>query len=187
MRPAHSISILFPRNAFANGPAAKAIVVALALLIPALAPAGNSPTRIKIASVPDVYMPANLTIRERVSMQNFHFEVNPETLRARLVIEYTYPDKLLYGRNDDKGGPKPSIVQIPGLQYKPETHAVVFEADGRQTVCGQVGEHRGIFGRRLVVKATGACFVSWKDTKRVENDGWAIHRSRAIDTYLVVR
>ena len=34
---------------------------------------------------------------ERVSMEDFRFEVNKETGRARVVVDYTYPDMPAFG------------------------------------------------------------------------------------------
>lgn len=53
-------------------------------------------TRIKIDTVPNEYAPVNATVREPVSTRDFHFEVNEETVRARVVVDYTYPDELVY-------------------------------------------------------------------------------------------
>lgn len=160
--------------------------IALTLMLPTVA-SGGPPTHIKIDTVPDKYMPSNLTILEPVSMQDFHFEVSPETLRARLVVDYTYPDELVYGRDDDRGGPRPSTIQLLGLEYDPAAHAVVYEAAGKQTVCANVEERKGLFGRHLVIKNTGSCVVSSQDAKHAEDNGWEIRRFDAIDTYFEVR
>jgi len=144
-------------------------------------------TRIWIDTVPDEYWPVNVPIREPVSMRDFHFEVNEETVRARVVVEYTYPDELVYGPDDDGRGPQPTVAQISGLNYDPVTRTVVYEGDEKRTVCANLAEHKGIFGRRLRIRNTGSCLVIAEDLEHREDDGWAIRRYRAIDTYFEVR
>jgi len=59
-------------------------VLMLALAIPSLAR-----SRIKLASVPSEYTPtAGNGVSEPVLMANFSFEVNQETSRARIVVDY---------------------------------------------------------------------------------------------------
>ena len=160
---------------------------ALTVLVPATLAASVPTTRIKIDTVPDEYMPTNVTMREPVSLQEFHFEVNTETKRARVVVGYAYPDELINDRDDDNGGPAPTVKQIPGLDYDAAVHQVVYEANGKRTVCADVVEHKGLFGQRLKIKNTGACTVTAEDVKHAEDDGWAIQHFRAIDTYFEVR
>lgn len=145
-------------------------------------------TRIKLDTVPSDYTPENSpTNTEPVSMSSYHFEVNEETNRARIVVDYTYPDQLIYGPDDDTRGPYPTIVQIPGLTYDPSSHAVVYESNGVRNVCATVDVHDGLFGRHIKVKNTGACTVSTVVADHVADDGWSLHHIRAIDTYLKVR
>lgn len=153
---------------------------------PALSSAGQA-TRVKLATVSDRYTPTNATVSEPVSLQGFHFEVNPETARARLVVEYTYPDQIVYQKGDDKRGPQPTIVQLPGLKYLPEQHSLVFETGGHTTVCAYVRERTAMLHHGMQVQNTGACRVTTQDSKHSEDDGWQIRRFKAIDTYLEVR
>ena len=52
---------------------------------------------IKIDTVPSEYAPINNpTNREPVSLSSYHFEIEPETGRARVVVEYTYPDQMTF-------------------------------------------------------------------------------------------
>ena len=157
------------------------------IVLSALASASTAPTRIKLDTVPDQYMPTTIASWQPVSMQDFHFQVNPETLRARIVVDYTYPNEPIFGKNDSKGGPQPTIVQIPGLSYDAAEHLVVFESQGKRTVCAGVEERKGIFGRHLKIHNTDACTVKAEDAKHVEDDGWRIRRFLAIDTYFEVR
>jgi hypothetical protein len=157
-------------------------LVALALAIPVSA---NS--RIKIDTVPSEYAPIDSpTSREAVSMSSYHFEVDEETGRARVVVDYTYPDQLIYGPNDDAGGPPSTIVQLPGLTYDATAHAVVYDSNGTKAVCATVNDQAGIFGHHLKVKNTGACTVTTVIAGHAEDTGWDIHRFRAIDTYFEV-
>jgi hypothetical protein len=143
--------------------------------------------RIRIDTVPAEYAPINSpTTREPVSMSSFHFEVNQETGRARVVVIYTYPDQMTYGPDDDAGGPRPTIAQLPGLVYDTTAHAVLFEADGTKTVCATVNEQAGLFGHRLKVKNTGSCTAATVVANHAEDTGWDIQRFRAIDTYFEV-
>ena len=164
----------------------KNLCAALLLLFSGIAASGSAPTRIRIATVPDEYTPTSTLTREPVSMEDFHFEVNQETARARVVVDYTYVDQNIYGPNDDKGGPESTIVQIPGLKYLPQAHIVVYDADGKQTVCADVQQRKGLFGVRLHIKKTGLCTVTGERTKHAEDDGWQIRRFTAIDTDLEV-
>lgn len=154
--------------------------------VPAIAADSSAHTRIKIDTVPNEYTPTNAPVREPVSMSSFHFEVNQETVRARVVVEYTYPDELVYEQDDDGGGPRPTIAQIPGLKYDLLAHTIVYEGDGKTTVCANVEERKGVLGKHLKIKNTGSCLVTAEDVKHAEDDGWSIHRFKAIDTYFEV-
>lgn len=63
----------------------------------------------------------------------------------------------------------------------------MYEGEGKATVCANVTEHKGFFGRHFSIKNTGSCVVTSEDLKRAEDDGWSIRRYRAIDTYFEVR
>jgi hypothetical protein len=159
--------------------------VALAALALAIPVSANS--RIRIDTVPSEYTPENSpTNTEPVSMSGYHFEVNEETQRARLVVEYTYPDEMIYGPNDDTLGPQSTVVQLPGLTYDAAARAVVYDSNGTRNICATVSEHHGLLGHHLKVKNTGACTVSTVVANHAVDDGWSIHRFRAIDTYLEV-
>jgi hypothetical protein len=163
-------------------------ILSVSFVLIALGIAANAATatRIKIGTVPDEYTPTDASTAERVSMQDFRFEVNPETVRARVVVEYTYPDQIIYSKDDDGGGPQRTVKQLPGLKYVPAEQAVVYEANGQETVCARVEERKGLFGRHLRVKNTGSCTVTTERTKHAEDDGWAIQRFTAIDAYFEV-
>jgi hypothetical protein len=130
----------------------------------------------------------SITNREPVSVSSYHFEVEPETRRARVVVEYTYPDQLIYGGEDPLRGPQPSFAQVPGLTYDPTAHAVVFQADDRRAICAQVTERRGRFGgERRKVTSPGECTVTAARMVHTVDTGWNRIRLRALDTYLEIR
>jgi hypothetical protein len=161
-------------------------VTALALLGVAVPASANS--KVRIDTVPSEYAPIDSpTNREPVSLSSFHFEVDRETGRARVVVEYNYPDQMIYGPNDDLGGPRATIVQLPGLTYDATAHAVVYDSNGTKAVCATVNDQAGLFGRHLKVKNTGACTVTTVVAVHAEDTGWDIRRIRAIDTYFEVR
>jgi len=158
-------------------------LIALAVGVPLYAN-----TRIKIDTVPSEYAPINSpTNREPVSLSSYRFEVNEQTGRARVVVEYAYPDELTYGPDDPARGPRSTIVQLPELTYDPGAHAVAYDSNGKKVVCATVSEKSGLLGRHLEVKSTGACTISTEFTEHSEDDGWSIHRFPALDTYLNVR
>jgi hypothetical protein len=145
----------------------------------------SADSRIKIDTVPSEYAPINSpTNREPVSLSSYHFEVEPETGRARVVVEYTYPDQMTYGPGDDAGGPPSTIVQLPGLRYDAAAHAVIYDSNGEKSVCATVDERSGLFGHRLKVKSTGVCTVSTVAASHTEDTGWNLRRFQALDTYL---
>jgi hypothetical protein len=158
-----------------------------ALVVLAVAVPASANSKVRIDTIPSEYAPINSpTNREPVSMSSYHFEVNEETQRARVVVEYTYPDQLIYGPNDDARGPRPTIVQLPGLTYDATAHAVVYDSNGTKAVCATVNEQSGLFGRHLKVRNTGACTVTTVVANHAEDTGWDIHRFLAIDTYFEV-
>jgi hypothetical protein len=157
----------------------KYALVILMLLVP-LAYAG---AKVKIATVPEEFTPnAGPGLPEPVSMSSYYFEVNLETSRARVVIDYTYRNQAVF-EGDDAHGPSPTYAQLPGLTYDASAHAVVYRQDGESTVCATVQQSRGLFGPRLKVTSTGKCFVTAETTKHAEDNGWSIRRFSAIDTY----
>ena len=144
-------------------------------------------SRIKIDTVPSEYAPINSpTNREPVSLSSYHFEVEPETGRARVVVEYTYPDQMTFGPDDASSGPASTIVQLPDLKYDAGAHAVVFDSDGTKSVCATVDDRLGLVGHHLKVKNTGACTVSVVAASHTEDTGWNLRRFRALDTYLEI-
>jgi hypothetical protein len=162
-----------------------AIVISAVL---ALAGQACANTTVAIDSVPSEYLLVNsITNREPVSVSGFHFEVQPETGRARVVVEYTYPDQMMYGGDDPLRGPQPSFAQIPGLKYDPAAHAVIFDADGTKAVCASAREHQGLFGQHLKITNTGACSVSAAPSIHTVDTGWNLIRVRTLDTFLEVR
>jgi hypothetical protein len=123
--------------------------------------AGTPPdTKIKIDTVPAEYRPnTGDELPKPVSMESFHFEVNDDRTQAQVVVEYTYPYEQ-NNRADGDSGPPPTWAQLPGLTYDPSAHAVVYDQDGKRTVCAVIQERKGRFGRHVSVRNTGSCVVT---------------------------
>ncbi|HYL15779.1 MAG TPA: hypothetical protein VEV41_22275 [Terriglobales bacterium] len=163
----------------------KLFLAVLGFLLPV--PLVYASTSIKIATVPAEFTPySGPGLPEPVSMSGYYFEVNEETARARVVVDYMYRDQMVFAEEDGHI-PEPTYAQIPGLVYEPSTHAIVYERDGRKTVCAVVQERRSRFLSGPRVKPTGNCTVSAKTTDHAEDDGWRIRRFRAIDVYFDVQ
>ena len=141
--------------------------------------------RIRLDSVPAEYTPnEGARVAERVSVESYAFEVNPETRRARVAIRYTSHDRQTNGMENGPG-PRPTYAQIPSLVYDEASRAVVYIENGRRTVCATVPGARP--ARRGAAKPTGACSVASQMAEYSEDDGWRIRRVWRLDTYLVVR
>lgn len=160
------------------------VLLAFVLTLTGATPAPAS-TKIKIDTIPAEYRPH--TGAERilpVSMQDFYFEINKETGRARVVVEYTIPHQVDYQSQGDLGVP-PTSAQLPGLTYDPGAHAVVYSGDGKRTVCALVPKTKD---RRATLRAkrTGSCVVTTSVGEHTQDDGFSLHRSRALDVYFEV-
>jgi len=163
-----------------------AIRLALCLVL-ALPTASYGKTSIKIDSVSPEYTPtAGPGLPEPVSIASYSFEVNKETRRARVLVEYTYLDQPVFGVEGGVG-PLPTLAQVPGLIYELPANAVVYIAEGRRTVCATVQQRKTLFQKKSVVKSTGACSVTSHAVDHAEDDGWRIRRFRAIDVFLEIR
>src|SRR5262245_57908217 len=99
----------------------------------------HAEAKVKIATVPSMFTPyAGSGEPERVSMSGFYFEVNQETKRARVVVDYTYPDDVMDSGYDGHR-PSPTYARVRGLRYDPAAHSIVYN-DGREKpgVCAVV-------------------------------------------------
>jgi hypothetical protein len=144
-------------------------------------------TGVRIASVAPEYRPtAGPELPEPVSMQRYSFEVEPATGRARVVIDYTYPDQVAFGL-DGGAGPEPTMAQIPGLKYDADAKAVVYDASGKRTVCATVHYRTFLFRKSLDVMPTGACAVTSRLVAHVIDNGWSMSRIPAVDSFFEVR
>ena len=104
-------------------------------------------TAIKIDSVADKY-----------ALQDFSFEVSPETGRAGIRLEYTYPPARLGGDDSDRG-PAPKIATLPGLTYDSTAHAVIYDGGTKRTTCATAVDRRNaLFGRASGGEADGAAW-----------------------------
>jgi hypothetical protein len=152
-----------------------------------LALPARSGTRYRIASVPTEYTPtAGAGLPEPVSMQGFYFEVEEQSGRARVVVNYTYPDQPVFGL-EGGSGPEPSMVQIPGLRYSAEERAVVYQDPVKTIVCASVKSRKFLFWKRLAIKPTGFCTVSSQSGRHAEDNGWRVHKNHSIDTFFETR
>ena len=145
-------------------------------------------TRIAIGSIPLLYTPTEgPEIAERLSMGDYHFEVIKEKTRARVVVDYAYPDEMLLPRTGDPHLPS-SSAQIPGLRYDRSAQKIIFEAEGKSTVCATVQERKRRFGDPgFKVTNTGYCTVEAGTANHAKDDGWTVRQIQTLDTYLVVR
>ena len=144
-------------------------------------------SQVKIASVAPEYRPtAGPEMPEPVSMQSYSFEVQPQTGRARVVIDYTYPDQAAFGM-DGGAGPEPTMAQLPGLKYDAAAKAVVYETGGKRTVCAMVRDRKLLFRKSLAVTPTGACAVTSRLVEHVADNGWSISAFPTIDTFFELR
>jgi hypothetical protein len=153
----------------------------LAIAMPAFAD-----SRIKIDTVPADYTPTYSIAQQPVYLNKYHFEVSEETGRARVVVTYTYAENMIAGKGDP-GGPPTTRAQIPGLVYDAQNHTVVYNVDGKQTVCATVQESNGFWGHHSKVINTNACTVSTEPTNATYDDGWDLHHRRMLNTYLDIR
>jgi len=149
-----------------------AVCAAVALALPAWAD-----SKLRIDSVPATYEPLESMYSQPVSVAGYHFEANRETGLARVVVDYSYP--ILNPRYFDPG-PEPSVAQIPGLTWDAASHAVVYGANGRRTVCAVAGAGNAL-------QNTGACTVTAAQGEATTSDGWNLHHFQAIRTWLEVR
>jgi hypothetical protein len=163
----------------------RCLPIALGLFMLAL-PA-RSGTRLKIASVPTEYTPtAGPGLPEPVSMQGFYFEVEERSGRARLVVNYAYPDQPVFGL-EGGSGPEPSIVQIPGLRYNADERAVVYQNPNKTVICASVKSRKFLFWKRLAITPTGACTVSSQSRNHAKDNGWSGYNNHSVDTFFEVK
>jgi hypothetical protein len=163
----------------------KHIFLVAAITMLAVAAPAAADSRIKIDTVPATYKPVMSSRDEPVYLSGFHFEVNEETRRARIVATYNYAENMIVGEGDG-GGPRWTIVQIPGLVYDAQNHAVVYDSDGKHTVCAVFQESKGFWGRRSKLKSTGSCTVSTEPADVTVDDGWGLHHLQVINAYFEV-
>lgn len=120
-------------------------IVPILCLVSVLVGSASANTRVKIASVPPEYTPtAGPGVPEPVSMQSFYFEVEKETGRARVVVDYTYPDQPVFGLEGGMG-PEPTMTQIPGLRYNPDAKTVVYRSATQTVVCATLRTRKLLF------------------------------------------
>ncbi len=147
------------------------IALCLAALLAGAAPAADS---IRID-----------TVGEKYALQDFSFEVSPETGNAGIRLEYSYPASWLQGDDRDRG-PAPRIAMLPGLIWDAEAHAIVYDDGATRTTCAIEVGHTILFRKTARMKPTGACRVSARVTHHAESNGWSTNRFKTVDTYFEV-
>jgi len=160
----------------------KRMMVPMAALLVVSAGTVMAGTKVKVATVPAEYTPVASTFGQPVSLAKYYFEVNTETHRARLVVEYRYRDQGFY-ENEGSGdgvGPQTSLIQVPGLSYDARSSQVVYDAGGKRTVCA-VGLGEGRNGVKM--QNTGDCTVSTVAKAEAVDDGWALHHIKALEVW----
>jgi hypothetical protein len=162
-------------------------VIRPSILIAALAIPSWADSPIRIGSVPPEYTPtAGSEMPEPVSMEGFTFQIEPETDRARIEVDYTYPDRANF-EFERGAGPQPTFTQLPGLKYDVAARTVVYDQGGKKSVCARVRDRKFLFWKSIKVQATGACVVTSRVTTHAEDDGWRIRHISSLDTYLELR
>jgi hypothetical protein len=126
------------------------------------------------------------TVADKYALQDFSFEVSPETGKAGIRIEYSYPASWLEGDDTDRG-PAPRIALLAGLRYDGSAHAIVYDDGATRTTCAVEADHAIILLRTAHMKSTGACKVWARVTHHSEDNGWSINRFKTLDTYFEVR
>jgi hypothetical protein len=126
------------------------------------------------------------TTGAKYALQDFSFEVSPQTGGAGIRLEYTYPPAWLQGDDSDRG-PGSTIAMLPGLTYDAATHAIVYVDGSARTTCATEVDHTVAFWKTVHMKPTGACRVSARVTRHADSDGWITHRYNTLDTYFEVR
>jgi hypothetical protein len=139
-----------------------------------LAGAASAGTEVKIDSIADKY-----------ALQDFSFEVSPETGAAGIRLEYTYPP-MRFGGDDSDRGPDPRIAFVPGLAYDDSVHEVVYNDGSTRTTCATQVNRTILFWKTVHMKPTGACAVSARVTHHAHDNGWNIDRFGTLDAFFEV-
>jgi hypothetical protein len=127
------------------------------------------------------------SVASKYAIHDYSFEVNPETGRAGIRLEYDYPPALVGYDDTGDQGPAPRITVLPGLTYDAAAHAVVYTDGATRVTCATAASRRTLFGKSAYMKPTGACAVSSRLTDHARDNGWSIDRFRTLDTYFVLQ
>jgi hypothetical protein len=122
------------------------------------------------------------TVADKYAVLDFSFEVDRQTGRAGIRIEYTYPPARLGGDDSDRG-PAPKIATLPGLTYDATARSVMYNDGAKMITCATAADHRTLFGKSTSMKPTGACTVSSRLTDQKRDDGWSLHRLSRLDVF----
>src|SRR5580658_5171715 len=122
------------------------------------------------------------TTAGKYALQDFSFEVSPETGNAGIRLEYTYPGSWLVGDDSDRG-PTPRIAMLQGLTYDVAAHAIVYNDGSTRITCATEVDHTVLLWKTMHMKPTGACRVSAHVTHHALSDGWGTNRFNTLDAY----
>lgn len=110
----------------------------------------------------------------RFELQNFAFEVNPQTGMADIRLDYDYPAYRMFG-DETYRDPGPRTATVPGLVYDPGRHAVIYQSGTTKATCAVQTDRQGPVQKGPHLRNTHACAV----TARANHD--------SLDTYFEVR
>jgi hypothetical protein len=126
------------------------------------------------------------SVADKYKVQSTSFEVNAETKRAGIRLEYVYPPELV-GQVDSYWVPPPRTVVVPNLTYDAASRAVIYNDGVKTTTCAVAAGQRVLLWKVAIMKPTGDCIVSSRLTTHERDNGWSIEPLRTMDTYLRVR
>jgi hypothetical protein len=152
-----------------------ATVPTVLLLIAALAGPAPGATRVKIDSVSPKFL-----------MKSFYFEVNNDSSRARVVVQYINPVAEVWGSNGNVVPPL-ARLRVPGLEYDSATGAVIYADGAKRTVCATVRERKILLWKSVSLKPTGACTVTSSVTDHSADDGWNVSHPPTTDAFLEIK
>ena len=162
-------------------------VMSPSILIAVLAIPSWADSSVRISSVSPTYTPtAGVEMPEPVGVEGFSFQAEPETGRARVEVDYTYPDQSNF-LFEGGSGPQPTFAQLPGLKYDAAAKTIVYDQGGQKSVCARVRDRKFLFWKRMSFQPTGACVVTSRVATHAEDDGWRIRHISTLDTYLELR
>jgi len=132
-------------------------------------------SEIQINSIPDdaSYLPTD----SHISIWKTWYELNDTKTKVRQDVRY-----VVVGDDDDETGPGDTQVEIPGLVYDAGSNAIVYQANGKTTVCAN-----HVSGHLVWFNMTGLCKVTGRYVKHTDNSGFNPRKYESYDVFFVVR